>query len=102
MPRGEPCPSLSAGVWYTTHRPSGASAAMPLQLVVEPINQDFSLKGHIYDVLKQGIMSMNIYAADAKLRLDERQLSEQRSFWGGWSTHEFRCRRPASARSVGR
>jgi DNA-binding GntR family transcriptional regulator len=50
---------------------------MPLQLVVKPINQDFSLKGHIYDVLKQGIMAMNIYAKEAELRLDERQLSEQ-------------------------
>jgi DNA-binding GntR family transcriptional regulator len=47
------------------------------QLVVKPIDQDFSLKGHIYDVLKQGITSMNIYADDAELRLDERRLSEQ-------------------------
>jgi DNA-binding GntR family transcriptional regulator len=50
---------------------------MPPQLVVKPISQDFSLKGHIYDVLKEGITSMNIYAEDAQLRLDERQLSEQ-------------------------
>ena len=50
---------------------------MSLQLVVKPIEQDFSLKGHIYDVLKQGITSMNIYADEAELRLDERQLSEQ-------------------------
>jgi DNA-binding GntR family transcriptional regulator len=50
---------------------------MSLQLVVKPISQDFSLKGHIYDVLKQGITSMNIYAEAAELRLDERQLSEQ-------------------------
>jgi DNA-binding GntR family transcriptional regulator len=50
---------------------------MSLQLVVKPIGQDFSLKGHIYDVLKQGITSMNIYAEGAELRLDERQLSEQ-------------------------
>ena len=50
---------------------------MPRQLVVKPIDQDFSLKGHIYDVLKEGITSMNIYADDAELRLDERQLSEQ-------------------------
>ena len=45
--------------------------------MVKPIDHDFSLKGHIYDVLKQGITSMNIYADDAELRLDERQLSEQ-------------------------
>src|SRR5690606_23184727 len=48
-----------------------------LQLVVKPIDQDFSLKGHIYEVLKQGITAMNIYAHGAQLRLDERQLSEQ-------------------------
>lgn len=50
---------------------------MPHQLVVKPIDQDFSLKGYIYDVLKDGITSMNIYAVDAELRLDERRLSEQ-------------------------
>jgi DNA-binding GntR family transcriptional regulator len=50
---------------------------MPVQLVVKPVDQDFSLKGHIYDVLKQGITSMNIYADEAELRLDERDLSEQ-------------------------
>jgi DNA-binding GntR family transcriptional regulator len=50
---------------------------MPLQLVLKPIEHDFSLKGHIYDVLKEGITSMNIYADGAELRLDERQLSGQ-------------------------
>jgi DNA-binding GntR family transcriptional regulator len=50
---------------------------MSVGLGLKPINQDFSLKGHIYEVLKQSITSMNIYADDAKLRLDERQLSEQ-------------------------
>jgi DNA-binding GntR family transcriptional regulator len=50
---------------------------MSLRLGLKPISHDFSLKGHIYDVLKQSITSMNIYAADADLRLDERQLSEQ-------------------------
>jgi len=50
---------------------------MSHQLVIKPIDQDFSLKGHIYEVLKQGITSMNIYADNAELRLDERRLSEQ-------------------------
>ncbi|MGH6945256.1 MAG: GntR family transcriptional regulator [Geminicoccaceae bacterium] len=50
---------------------------MPLQLVVKPVSQDFSLKGHIYHALRQGITSMNIYADGAQLRLDERDLSEQ-------------------------
>jgi len=46
-------------------------------LVVQPIEANFSLKDRIYDSLKQAITSMNIYADDAELRLDERKLSEQ-------------------------
>ena len=47
------------------------------QLDVAPISADLSLKDRIYDSLKQAITAMNIYADDANLRLDERQLSEQ-------------------------
>ena len=47
------------------------------QLDVQPIQADLSLKGLIYSRLKQAITSMNIYADDAELRLDERQLSEK-------------------------
>lgn len=47
------------------------------EFIVKPIDGNFSLKGHIYDVLKAGIMAMDIYADDAKLKLDERQLSDQ-------------------------
>ena len=50
---------------------------MPRRLVLKPIDGNFSLKDHIYEVLKDGITSMNIYAEDAELKLDERQLSEQ-------------------------
>lgn len=50
---------------------------MSAKLVVQPIEGTFSLKEHIYEVLKDAITSMNIYADDADLRLDERQLSEQ-------------------------
>ena len=50
---------------------------MPRRLVLKPIDSNFSLKDHIYEVLKDGITSMNIYAEDAELKLDERQLSEQ-------------------------
>lgn len=46
-------------------------------LVVEPIEANYSLKERIYDRLKQAICAMNIYAEDAVLRLDERELSEQ-------------------------
>lgn len=47
------------------------------KLAVQPIDANFSLKDKIYDSLKQAITSMNIYAEDAELRLDERRLSEQ-------------------------
>lgn len=50
---------------------------MPAKLVVQPVVGTFSLKEHIYEVLKDAITSMNIYADDADLRLDERELSEQ-------------------------
>ncbi len=44
-------------------------------LVVEPIESEVSLKNRIYDRLRQAICAMNIYAEDAELRLDERELS---------------------------
>ena len=46
-------------------------------MAVEPIDANFSLKDKIYDSLKQAITSMDIYADDAELRLDERSLSER-------------------------
>ena len=50
---------------------------MRREFSVKPVDTSFSLKEHIYDVLKDGIMAMDIYADDAQLKLDERQLSEQ-------------------------
>ena len=47
------------------------------ELAVEPIDANFSLKDKIYISLKDAITSMNIYADDAELRLDERRLSEK-------------------------
>ncbi len=49
------------------------------RLVIAPIEANHSLKDKIYDALKSGITTMNIYAEDADLRLDERKLSEQMS-----------------------
>ncbi|MFQ6018477.1 MAG: GntR family transcriptional regulator [Kiloniellaceae bacterium] len=48
-----------------------------VQLDVQPIEANFSLKDKIYGSLKQAITSMNIYGEDAELRLDERELSEK-------------------------
>ena len=53
--------------------------AASAELAVGPIDAGFSLKDKIYASLKNAITSMNIYAEDAELRLDERRLSEQLS-----------------------
>ena len=47
------------------------------RILVQPLEANVSLKDRIYDKLKTAICSMNIYASDAELRLDERKLSEQ-------------------------
>jgi DNA-binding GntR family transcriptional regulator len=45
------------------------------RLDVEVIDAGRSLKARAYDALKSAIMRMDIYSADAQLRLDERDLS---------------------------
>ena len=50
---------------------------MDNRLNLKAIDTNFSLKEHIYAVLKNGITSMNIYTETADLRLDERRMSEQ-------------------------
>ncbi len=52
-------------------------ATATAQLDVQPIRADFSLKDRIYESLKQAITSMNIYADEVQLRLDERELSDK-------------------------
>lgn len=44
---------------------------------LRPVETDNSLKNHVYPILRAAIMEMDIYGADANLRLDERQLAEQ-------------------------
>jgi DNA-binding GntR family transcriptional regulator len=44
-------------------------------LRIEPIAESLSLKARAYRALKAAIMDLNIYADDAELRLDERDLS---------------------------
>lgn len=46
------------------------------KLNVRPIEVDFRLTSQTYKALKQAITSMNIYASDEEIRLDERQLSQ--------------------------
>lgn len=44
---------------------------------LEPVAINFTLKDHIYDVLRDAILAMNIYDERTDLRLDERKLAEQ-------------------------
>ena len=69
------------GPWFLVYQIPDAEIAwanrMGREFSVKPIDGTFSLKERIYDVLKDGIMALDIYADDARLKLDERQLSEQ-------------------------
>src|SRR5258705_1687104 len=47
------------------------------QLKIAPIGEGLSLKARAYEALKTAITNMNIYADDAELRLDERDLSQR-------------------------
>jgi DNA-binding GntR family transcriptional regulator len=46
-------------------------------LRIQPISESLSLKARAYEALKAAITNMNIYAPDAELRLDERDLSQR-------------------------
>ncbi|MGF1503001.1 MAG: GntR family transcriptional regulator [Paracoccaceae bacterium] len=50
---------------------------MAKSLELKPVDGSFSLKEHIYDVLKASILELDIYDPDTNLRLDERTLAEQ-------------------------
>ncbi len=50
---------------------------MRTTLKLEPIDSAFSLKEHIYGVLKRSIMDLDIYDPETNLRLDERGLADQ-------------------------
>ena len=50
---------------------------MGKSLELKPVNGSFSLKEHIYDVLKTSIMNLDIYDPGTNLRMDERTLADQ-------------------------
>ena len=50
---------------------------MTHEIRLEPVGSSFSLKEHIYGVLKASLMELDIYHPDTNLRLDERSLAEQ-------------------------
>ncbi len=44
---------------------------------LRPVPTTYTLKEHVYDMLREAITEMDIYREDADLRLDERSLAEQ-------------------------
>ncbi len=50
---------------------------MSVGVRLEPVHVNFTLKDHIYDVLLEAILAVNIYDPAADLRLDERKMAEQ-------------------------
>ncbi len=48
---------------------------MNANLVVQPLEADFSFKAKAYSALREAIAKMNIYDVDEEIRLDERQLA---------------------------
>lgn len=50
---------------------------MQKMLKLKPVESSFSLKEHIYGVLKTSIMELDIYDPEAVLRMDERTLADQ-------------------------
>lgn len=50
---------------------------MSKSISLKPVDSSFSLKEHIYEVLKASIMDLDIYDPETNLRMDERSLAEQ-------------------------
>ena len=50
---------------------------MAIDVKLKPVAINFTLKDHIYDVLRESILEVDIYDDEKELRLDERQLAEQ-------------------------
>lgn len=75
----EDCQTRSCGLWYTRYKDPGACNAELISEVMKlrPIATNFTLKDHVYDMLRDAITEMDIYAEDADLRLDERSLADQ-------------------------
>jgi DNA-binding GntR family transcriptional regulator len=76
------------GVWHTrlqladycgdTRKTSvGTGPMADTVLRIQPIAESLSLKARAYEALKSAITNLNIYAPDAELRLDERDLSQR-------------------------
>ncbi|MFO7759263.1 MAG: GntR family transcriptional regulator, partial [Roseovarius sp.] len=72
------CAETFAGLWYPTYKwfaptPGRLEKSMKLR----PISTNLTLKDHVYESLREAISEVDIYSADADLRLDERSLADQ-------------------------
>ena len=47
---------------------------MSIDVKLTPVAINFTLKDHIYEVLRETILDIDIYDAEADMRLDEREL----------------------------
>ena len=47
------------------------------RLDIKPLEPNFSLKDRVYDALREAILSMDLYASQEEVRLDERQLAAE-------------------------
>ncbi len=50
---------------------------MPIDVKLKPVSINFTLKDHIYEVLRDSIRKVDIYNFSQDMRLDERKLAEQ-------------------------
>ena len=50
---------------------------MAASVVLKPVEASFSLKEHIYGVLREALLELDVYSRGTILRLDERRMAEQ-------------------------
>ena len=69
---GKQCPSIR----FARIKSRGGNA-LPFEVDLKPVAINFTLKDHIYEVLRDSILQIDIYDTEQELRLDERKLAEQ-------------------------
>ena len=69
---GKQCPSIR----FARIKSRGGNA-LSFEVDLKPVAINFTLKDHIYEVLRDSILQIDIYDTEQELRLDERKLAEQ-------------------------
>ena len=70
---GKQCPSIR----FARIKSQGGGNALSFEVDLKPVAINFTLKDHIYEVLRDSILQIDIYDTEQELRLDERKLAEQ-------------------------